>query len=372
MQYSYWEKSEWFSDIDYTIIGSGITGLNCALALRKKYPESRIRILERGTMPQGASTKNAGFASFGSISELLDDLNHTSEEDMVSLVEKRWNGLQMLRKNIGDKNMEYYQFGGQEVFPEDDPAFFERCKDNLTRINTMLRPVFGTDVYALKDNIFGFENTGKQYIFTPFEGQINTGKMMQALLRKCVENDILILPCTEVEAFEDLGDSVQLQTRNFDLVTRKLFLATNGFSSRLFKEDIVPARAQVLITSPIKNLHIKGTFHLDKGYYYFRNVGDRILLGGGRNLDPDRETTMEFGETDRIQNRLDQLLKTVILPGIPFETAHRWSGIMGMGKQKIPIIRALSDNVYCGIRLGGIGISIGTWTGNQLAALNRE
>ncbi len=58
---------------------------------------------------------------------------------MVSLVEKRWNGLQMLRKNIGDKNMEYYQFGGQEVFPEDDPAFFERCKDNLTRINTMLR-----------------------------------------------------------------------------------------------------------------------------------------------------------------------------------------------------------------------------------------
>ncbi len=77
MQYSYWEKSEWLSDIDYTIIGSGITGLNCALALRKKYPESRIRILERGTMPQGASTKNAGFASFGSISELLDDLNHT-------------------------------------------------------------------------------------------------------------------------------------------------------------------------------------------------------------------------------------------------------------------------------------------------------
>jgi hypothetical protein len=70
----------------------------------------------------------------------------------------------------------------------------------------------------------------------------------------------------------------------------------------------------VLITEPIENLDIKGTFHLDQGYYYFRNIGDRILLGGGRNLDFDVENTTEFAQTEIVQNKLEELLKEVILP----------------------------------------------------------
>jgi hypothetical protein len=50
---------------------------------------------------------------------------------------------------------------------------------------------------------------------------------------------------------------------------------------------------------------------LDQGYYYFRN-GDRILLGGGRNLDFDVENTTEFAQTEIVQNKLEEL-KEVIL-----------------------------------------------------------
>ncbi len=32
MNLSYWEYKTWLSNIDYTIVGSGIVGLNCALA----------------------------------------------------------------------------------------------------------------------------------------------------------------------------------------------------------------------------------------------------------------------------------------------------------------------------------------------------
>ena len=74
MNYSYWELKEWFTNIDFTIVGSGIVGLNCALQLKKQHPHSKILILEKGILPQGASTKNAGFACFGSLSELIDDL----------------------------------------------------------------------------------------------------------------------------------------------------------------------------------------------------------------------------------------------------------------------------------------------------------
>ena len=144
-------------------------------------------------------------------------------------------------------------------------------------------------------------------------------------------------------------------------------IATNGFSNKLLKEDVKPARAQVLITKPIKNLKIQGTFHLDKGYYYFRNIDDRILLGGGRNLDFKNEETDEFGLNIKIQNELESMLKTVILPKNKFEIDHRWSGIMGVGNKKTTIIKTISENVFCGVRLGGMGIAIGSAVGNELA-----
>jgi len=39
MNLSYWERETWFKNIDHLIIGSGIVGLNCALELRKNYPD---------------------------------------------------------------------------------------------------------------------------------------------------------------------------------------------------------------------------------------------------------------------------------------------------------------------------------------------
>ena len=130
-----------------------------------------------------------------------------------------------------------------------------------------------------------------------------------------------------------------------------------------------PARAQVLITKPIPNLDIKGTFHLDEGYYYFRNINHRVLLGGGRNLDFEGETTTSHDTTELIQNRLEELLKNVILPQTHFEIDHRWSGTMGIGANKQPIVAQLSSHVYCGVRMGGMGVAIGSIIGQELADL---
>ena len=129
----------------------------------------------------------------------------------------------------------------------------------------------------------------------------------------------------------------------------------------------MPARAQVLITKPIKNLKLKGTFHLDKGYYYFRNIDNRILLGGGRNLDLKKEETDNFGLNSKIQNELELILKNTILSKHKFEIEHRWSGIMGVGSKKTAIVKTVSDNVFCGIRLGGMGVAIGSNIGIELA-----
>ena len=367
MNYSYWELKEWFTNIDFTIVGSGIVGLSCALELRKKYPKAKILILEKGMLPQGATTKNAGFACFGSLSEIIDDLNSHTEEEVFNLVDKRWKGLQLLRKNLGDKNIDFQPNKGFELC--DSEAFFEECIAEKEAINQLLKPIFKEDVFSVCANRFGFQKVHQQYIVNNYEGQIDTGKMASELLKKVQALGVKILNNISVESFIENSSNINVKTNRLDFYTKKILIATNGFANQLLKENVQPARAQVLITKPIKNLPIKGTFHLDKGYYYFRNINNRILFGGGRNLDFKTEETSEFGETEIIQYQLEKILKETILSNTNFEIEHRWSGIMGVGDQKNAIVKQLSNHVFCGVRLGGMGIAIGSLVGKELADL---
>lgn len=189
------------------------------------------------------------------------------------------------------------------------------------------------------------------------------------LLQKVQKLGVKILNNISVESFVTQDSSMEVKTDKINFKTQKLFIATNGFAKQFVAEEVQPARAQVLITTPIKNLKIKGTFHLDKGYYYFRNIDNRILFGGGRNLDFKTEETAVFGQTPRIQNELEKILKEIILPNTSFEIEHRWSGIMGVGPQKKAIVKQLSDNVFCGVRLGGMGVAIGSLVGKELGEL---
>ena len=370
MNLSYWERKTWLSDIDFAVIGSGIVGLNCALSLRKKFPKSKIVIYEKGVLPSGASTKNAGFACYGSLSEILDDLDSHSEGEVVAIIKNRLQGLQLLRQTLGDRTLDYQENGGYEVFKLEDKAVFEECRHKMGYVNKLIKSVFNNDVFSVTDNQFGYQNICQNLIFSKFEGQINTGKMMLGLLKKAAEENILILNNMEVTSLSGISDTPLLELNHSEeFSARNVFIATNGFAKQFLKEDVLPARAQVVITKPINNLKIKGTFHLDKGYYYFRNIDNRILLGGGRNLDFKAEETTNLGLTDLVQDTLTNLLTTTILPKTPFEIDGRWSGIMGVGKQKKPIVKRIAPHVFCGVRLGGMGVAIGSSIGNDLANL---
>ena len=344
-------------------------GLSCALHLKQNFPKAKILILERGLLPQGASTKNAGFACFGSISEILADLKKHSEAEVLELVTKRHQGIQLLRRLLGDQALNYKETGGHELFMQPDHDLYERCMASIDTINELVSPVFGPETFVSKPNTFKFQHIQPQYITNVHEGQLDTGNMMLSLLRKVREAGVLILNGITVNDFQTIGDEVVVQSDSFEFKTSRLLIATNGFASKLIKADVTPARAQVLITESIPGLHIQGTFHLEEGYYYFRDIDNRIMLGGGRNLDFKTEETAQFGQTSLVQQKLEQLLRDVILPGKDVAIASRWSGIMGVGNQKKPIIEALSNRVYCGVRLGGMGVAIGSMVGKELAEL---
>lgn len=369
MNLSYWEYNTWLNNVDFTIVGSGIVGLTCALHLRERYPQAKILVLEKGQLPQGASTKNAGFACFGSLSEILDDLKTHSEEVVFNLVKKRFDGLKLLISTLGKNQIDYQNIGGYELFLKSQQELFDDCSSQMDKINTLLKPIFKANTFGITKNKFKFQSIVPNYIFSPVEGSIDTGKMMYNLLKLAIQKNILILNSVEVQSFSDDAGWVHIKTPHFEFKTNQLFIATNGFASQFLNENVKPARAQVLITAPLEKLHIKGTFHLDKGYYYFRNVNNRILFGGGRNLDFQTEETTEFGLTHVIQEKLESLLRTVILPETDVEIVQRWSGIMGVGSQKRALVKQVSNRVFCGVRMGGMGVAIGSIVGRELADL---
>lgn len=321
-------------------------------------------------MPTGASSKNAGFACFGSPSELIDDLKRMPEEEVYALVAQRWQGLQKLRQNLGDKALGYKSWGGYEVFG--DEQLYQTCADRLPDLNRALAPIIGDQkVYERADQEienFGFKEV-RHLIRNRQEGQLDTGTMILNLTRLVQRLGVIVLTGVEVKRVEETGQGVSLEiSGGHPVQARQALVATNGFARQLLPAlQVVPARAQVLITAPLPMLRIKGTFHYNQGYYYFRNIGKRLLFGGGRNLDFAAEETTETGLTEKVQLSLEKLLQTVILPGTPYKVEHRWSGIMGVGPSKAPLIRPVSANVYCAVRMGGMGIGTGTLVGEEAA-----
>lgn len=371
-QWSYWERTNYLNGIDFLIIGAGIVGYSTALRLRALHPTAKIIVLERGILPSGASSKNAGFACFGSASEIYDDIR-TSGEDLVwETLEMRWKGLQALRAHIGDEDLKLEINGSWDLFTEAERNTFEAVEPCIPYYNERLFEITGEkDVYSIDNSVqdrFGFQRIIGSF-HNRLEGQIDTGSMNLAFYRKVIAADIQVLFGCEVNELFEHETFASVETSIGKFSAKKILVCTNGFARQLIEADVQPARAQVLITKPIRDLNIKGTFHYQKGYYYFRNIDDRILFGGGRNLDFHGETTTEMVTSAHIIDALKTLLSNVILPNTPFEIDHTWAGIMGVGATKRPIITSLSPSIYCGVRLGGMGVAIGSLVGQELAEM---
>ena len=367
---SYWEKSTYLENIDFLIIGSGIVGLSTAIFLKKKNKNYKVLVIDRGYLPTGASTKNAGFTCFGSPTELFDDIQNMNELTVWDTFSNRYMGLNTLFELVQKDKIAYRECKSWDIISSKKNN--DITKDFIEYINQKAYEITGVKEIYHEDKLisskFGFEEINTSYC-NKLEGAIHTGKMIQELYKKAILNDVNVLFGMNAEKLDHSAQENVIETQFGEIKAKNTIIATNGFAKKWIKDDILPARAQVIITNEIPDLKINGTFHYEKGYYYFRNVGNRVLLGGGRNLDFKGETTEEFGSSEQIHLKLQELLKNVILPKHTYEIQDSWSGIMGVGKSKSPIIKKINNNTAIGVRMGGMGVAIGAQVGKKLADL---
>ncbi|RYZ50437.1 MAG: FAD-binding oxidoreductase, partial [Sphingobacteriales bacterium] len=312
----------------------------------------------------------------GSVTELLDDLEIMTESEVVQLFAWRKAGLERLRRRLGDTRIGYMEQGSYELLGENETG----CLDKLDYLNQLLLPVAGKPAFERANGMletFGFSKGHVSgLIRNTCEGGLHSGMMLRALADLTISSGIEIKTGAEVVRYTEEEQRVSVEVKDpfrdeaICFLSGSLVLCTNAFTKALMpEEEIRPGRGQVIITEPVDNLNFKGIFHFDKGYYYFRELDGRVLIGGGRNLDFEGETTLSFELSDRIQQDLEAKLRDVILPGRQFKTAQRWAGIMGFGPTKYPVVKAFSSRVFGAFRMGGMGVALGSNVAIQVADL---
>ncbi len=358
---SYWEKDSLLKSYDVIIVGAGIVGLMSALFYKQEHPAARVTVIERGFLPKGASTRNAGFACVGSISEHIADTDLESESNIKKRIKRRHEGLKLLRKTLGDKAIGYEACGGRELFTSQEA--FENSASQIERFNGWMSDLLGEEDVYKTDTLNGYP-----VIYNRLEGALHPGRMMQELIHRIGLQGVEVKWNSSVEDISPAG--VITLSGGQQLEAKKILIAANGFVKRLLPDlEIKPARGYVFVTNEIPEMPWKGIFHHDNGYIYFRNINDRLLIGGARNLAVDEETTDQFGTNQQIKDHLVHFVDEVLeLPG-SWQIEHEWSGIMGFTSTKTPIVKQLDKHRFVASGLSGMGIAIGSEIGRKAVAL---
>lgn len=360
---SFWEKELYDQKYDLIVVGAGLTGLSAAYFFREKHPDATILVIDRGLYPIGASTRNAGFACIGSVGELIADLEIETEEIVKQRIQDRYKGLLLLREVLGDQHIDYDACGGWEIFTNSDE--FLKLQESVPKLNALMEEMID------EKNVFKIGTySGNPSFFNRVEGQLHPGKMIKTLYQKCIRSGIEFRWDTNIQEIDTDLNQIRSQ-RGYQFRSGKLIIATNAFTSKLLpNQKITPGRGYAFVTNELTFMNWKGTFHFNKGYVYFRNIGEqKILLGGGRNIAYDEECTSKFGVNQTIKEYLINFADEVLELEKGWSIEHEWSGIMGFTKSKSYLLENISTNCVLAAGLSGMGVALGMNLGKKASKL---
>jgi glycine/D-amino acid oxidase-like deaminating enzyme len=343
-------------------------------------PVLKVTICEALPVPALASTRNAGFACFGSPSELWSDLETMGENEMWRVVEMRYKGIHKILSIVGAEKIGFEPSGGFELFNKDSDWNGSVLRDKLQILNKGFLEIAGKEqVYTDRSSemaglgLAGFEAMAGNSI----EGGLHSGKLVMALQNLVRQMGVVYLEGHTVIPDSGVHSNYwQVQNSRAKLLlrikAREVIWATNAWlSQHAGLPRVTPARGQVLLSPPVEGLKLFGTFHYDEGFYYFRNLGNRLLLGGARNKAFEAEGTLIDKTTDEIMQHLEFFIQEKLQQVSPF-IGHRgwlnWAGIMGITENKLPFVQKLGDHQWAVLACNGMGVALTPIVAEEIAA----
>lgn len=354
---SYWQKNAIEQKFDVAIIGAGFTGLATAMFLKEKNPKLNIGVFEKKLAHSAASVRNAGFACYGSPSEVLADIHSKGEQQAIDLLLDRWNGIQYIKNEFGEQ-IKIDNSGGTEIFTKNESILFEKTKDELVYLNEVIKYKLNFEPYYFDENPKHFKSKVHS-IRIKAEFGVNPLELWQALYLKVLNTGVQVFDNCDVKT-DDQNTFFVNDIQDYKIKANNFVIAVNGLDTKLLDNKVKPARAQVFITKPLKGLAdvVNGNYHVNEGYYYFRMVNNCLLFGGARHIDKQTEQTDKFELNTLIQQHIFDFVNTHICNLKSDDIAHKWVGIMGFSNDGIPKIKQINDATKQIAGMGGMGVAL--------------
>jgi gamma-glutamylputrescine oxidase len=331
--------------VDVAVIGAGITGCSCALALARG--GLRVRVHDLRGIAEGASGRNGGFALRGGAAR-YDVARETYGADAAQELWRRTEAaLDRLESVAGDA---FRRTGSLRLAADEE----ERA-EILAEYEALREDGFGAE---WRDELPHLRPQFRGAIFHPSDGALQPARFVRHYAGLAAREEVAFQEHSRVESLDDLD-------------AEQIVIATDGSGRGLLPEldDAVwPARGQVLTTEPLEERLFECPHYARHGFDYWQQLTDgRIVLGGFRDFSILTEMTDEETTTEPIQEALDAFL--VELLGRMPKVTHRWAGIFGLTQDLLPLVGAVPgrDGTWVAAGYSGHGNVLGLMCGELMA-----
>ncbi|MDX6438381.1 MAG: gamma-glutamylputrescine oxidase [Gaiellaceae bacterium] len=327
------------------VIGGGVTGISCALALAQA--GKRVRLHEARAVASGASGRNGGFALRGGAMAYDSAREWLGPKQAAAY----WRLTEAYVDRMGEFGGDAFRRTGSLRLAGEDECDALRAEYEALREDgfaaewrdELPEPLAGRFPGAL---------------FHPDDAVLQPARLVRRLAALAAEAGVEI---REHDRVEDLG-ALEAET---------IVVATDGYPSGLLgalEGLIIPTRGQMLATEPLPERLFPMPHYGRHGYDYWHQDPDgRLIVGGFRDADMESEFTATEETTPRIQGALDGFVEALL--GRRPEITHRWSGVFGLVPDLLPVVGRVPgrDGLWTAGGYSGHGNVLGLMCGDLVA-----
>jgi glycine/D-amino acid oxidase-like deaminating enzyme len=301
--------------VDVGVVGAGITGCACAVALAES--GLRVRVVDERRVAEGASGRNGGFALRGTAGPYDQVVADHGRERALALW--RWTETELaeMARLAGDA---FRPLGSLRLAADGEER--EELRDE---VEALWADGIEADWIDAPDGVLAGRFTAG--IRHPTDGALQPARWVRALASRAAEAGVELVEGRRV-------------TDPAELDAETVVVATDGYPSGLLGELeglIVPTRGQVIATEPLDELLFEAPHYGRHGFDYWHQAEDgRVVAGGFRDVSLDREFTDEEAITEDVQDALSSFVNDLV--GRELRVDYRWAGIFGLVLDFLPVV----------------------------------
>jgi glycine/D-amino acid oxidase-like deaminating enzyme len=332
--------------VDVGIVGAGITGCACALALAEA--GASVRVVDARRVAEGASGRNGGFALRGTTTPYDEVVASLGRESALALWQWTEAELRALRAHAGDT---FRPTGSLRL-----ATGAEEREDLREEVEALWADGLEADWIDAPGGLLSGRFSAA--IRHPTDGALQPARFVRRIASYAAEAGATFVEGRRV-------------TDPAELDAATVVVATDGYPSGLLGELeglIVPTRGQVIATEPLAERLFTTPHYGRHGFDYWHQADDgRIVAGGFRDVSLEREFTAEEALTDDVQEALSSFVNDLV--GRELRVDYRWAGIFGLVLDFLPVVGPVPEQPRTWVAGGysGHGLVLGFACG-RLAA----